>query len=179
MLDRIHKLNEEEKEVLKSSEWQLKKLSVRGRISTFFQKKPKSEKKAHKELAKKKDKADVDKKKVNLATEQPAVEEELTEEDGIWHPEKKKTSRGVQQPAESSENSYLEGMTPAQREMIEDQDRDLDMMSSILGDLKQISIQTNTELNSQSEKIEQIHVQVDQNNYALQKTNIRLQERLR
>lgn len=52
----------------------------------------------------------------------------------------------------------LEAMTPAERQMLEDQENDLDAMTSVLADLKQISARTNTELHSQSKKIDGLHV---------------------
>lgn len=49
-------------------------------------------------------------------------------------------------------------MTDAQKELLESQDRDLDAISSVLSDLKQISLRTGSEVNSQSKKIDDITV---------------------
>lgn len=207
-LDRINSLNDEQKDTLKGADWMMKKLSVRGRIATFFSKKPdvwkdktkvskhekKNDKAAHKMAAEQplpqqddpshahKDDKHTNNKKKRSSKEKP--QEPLTEEDLIWHPELRgthkvaSTARPLADPDNPTEEEILEGMTEEQRQMIREQDEDLDAMASLIGDLKQISIRTGTELNSQSRKIDEIDTKVEMNNYALRQTNIRLHERL-
>jgi len=195
-LGRIQSLNEQHTQTLKGADWHLKKLSVRGRISTLFKKKPtsvssqnKSEKKQQPKLQAKETPPSP---AVNTTANTKKVEEKLTEEDLIWRPELQqqkaqqqpqlqKTQPSSQQAPSNPlyDDELLAGMTQEQRATLEEQDQDLDMMSSVLADLKQISMKTNTELVSQGTKIDQIHSQVDQNSYVLQKTNIKLGARLR
>jgi len=201
-LDRIHVMNEEHTKVLGQAEWTRKRLSVRGRIASLFKKKPdsgignKSDKKQVVTIPTAQQATNgglLYQQQPQTQVKEPPVEELLTEEDVIWHPEKKQQylqqqqrlrqqqpqQQQQQQLQKSGSNplyddDLLAGMTPEQRQLLEEQDRDLDSMGGVLADLKQISLRTNSELRSQSVKIDNIHDQVDKNDYALRRTTILL-----
>jgi len=172
-MDRIHSLNTEHTYTLQEADRNMQKLSIRGRISLLFNKKPKLKKDKKTEKEPQKESSD------DLAQEHPPAKpptpphEQLTQEELIWHPEKRPQYSGEHDP------EILAGMTEEERKMVEEQDSDLDTMSSLLKDLKQISIRTNAELGTQSKKIDDLHAQVDVNSSALQSVNKKLDHRLR
>jgi len=152
----IDRLNEEQTEELTKAGWLAKKLSVRGRVSTFFQKKPSS-----KGSKKTKDKQPQTPKK----DDQKSKKEELSEEDKIW----KDKDKGPTHPDYS-----VPELTQEQQQMIKEQDGDLDQMSNILQDMKEISKKMNSTLNSQSKVIDHIGEQVERNSELTIKTTMKI-----
>jgi hypothetical protein len=90
--------------------------------------------------------------------------EETTEKDPVW------VDRSKDDPFHGHP-SYL---SSEQLEMVREQDKDLDQMTDMLSTLREMSIATQSELSSQTKKIDHIDQQVDNNLYSLNKTNKKL-----
>jgi len=150
----IQLLDEEHTQELTKAQWLAKRLSVRGRISTFFNKRPgnkggKLSGKSQKDKQTKVSKKD--------------LKEVISDEDIIWND---------QTPIHPDYS--IPELTQEQQQLIKEQDNDLGQMSNILQDMKDMGLKMNTSLNAQSKMIDHIGEQVDKNAEVTQKTAMKL-----
>jgi hypothetical protein len=160
-MNRIIGLNEETGAVLYDAERLTKQLSVRGRISNLFKSKRKSRSNMPAQTSAEQHKDD---KKEKKGKKEKALSTETDPSDTVW----------VDRSKEDPLHGHPPELSSSQMAMVQEQDADLDQMSNMLSALKEMSIATQSELNSQSQKIDHIDHQVDKNLYSLQKTTKKL-----
>jgi len=183
-MDRIIDMNNSHSDQLHTAEKLTRQLSFSGRISNLFrrnssshhhQTKPQMSKETPVKKEEKKEKKE-DKKEKNEKKNKKEPEEELSPEDALW---KERSDPNYVPPAKSQSVPSSPGAHPAdlnaqQLQLVEEQDRDLDQMANILYSLKEMSKVTQTELQSQSKKIDVMDEQVEKNLYTTKKTTAKL-----
>lgn len=184
-MDRVIDMNNGHSDQLHSAERLARELSFTGRISNLFRRKsapshrtvPSSkpqmsnehpEKKKEEKKEKKEKKAKPDKKQKE--------EEELTPEDRIW---KERADPNYVPPAKKESDTMQQGwvhpdLTEAQKQLVQEQDRDLDQMANILYSLREMSQVTNSELHNQSKKIDIMDEQIERNLNSTKKTTAKI-----
>jgi len=178
-MDRVIDMNNTHSDQLYTAEKLTRQLSFRGRISNMFRKKsgpskvkptPQMSTEYPGNKVQQQEKPQKEKKEV----EKEEKVEVLSAEDAIWA-ERSKPPVFVQ---ESKKVDYDDGLPPdlttAQREMIQEEDNDLDQMANILTSLREMSYVTQAELQNQSNKLDVMDSQVDRNLYSTQKTTNKL-----
>jgi len=189
-MNRIIDMNDSHTDTLYSAERLTRELSFSGRISNIFRKKythtrtspqlstenpEKKKERKEKERKEKEEKKDKNDKKEKKEKKKEKQEEELSPEDRIW---KERSDPSYKPPPQkdlpAQQKDLPPDLTPAQVQLINQQDGDLDEMANILGSLKEMAQITTVELQHHSKKIDVMDEQIEKNLHSTKKTTAKL-----